>query len=205
MDISRRGLAVLSLGLAASFPLTSRLRAAEVEVADNGLHVQDWFLQSFLDLSEDLTTAAEQGKSFAIIWEQKGCPYCRELHQVNLTKPKIVDYLKANFDILQLDMWGSRAVTDFDGAELEERDLAKKSQVVFTPTIQFFPRDLKAIQGNSNRELEVMRMPGYFKPFHFISMFEYVHEGAYADQQFQRYLQDKFGRLEAEGKKPDIW
>ena len=54
-------------------------------------------------------------------------------------------------------------------------------------------------------ETEVARMPGYFKPFHFHSMFEFVNDGSYKDQNFQRYLQDKFKRLEAEGKKPEVW
>ena len=43
------------------------------------------------------------------------------------------------------------------------------------------------------------------KPFHFISMFEFVREGHYAKDSFQRFLQDKFERLEKEGKKPDVW
>ena len=50
-----------------------------------------------------------------------------------------------------------------------------------------------------------MRMPGYFKPFHFVSMFEYVKDNAPGKVPFQRYLQDKFKRLEDQGKKPKIW
>ena len=36
-------------------------------------------------------------------------------------------------------------------------------------------------------------------------MFEFVKDEAYKEQQFQRYLQDKFKKLEEEGKKPDLW
>ncbi|WP_282608565.1 thioredoxin family protein [Pelagibius sp. Alg239-R121] len=181
------------------------LAAAEPELADNGLHSQDWFLQSFLDLQEDLGDAESGGKHFAVLWEQAGCPYCRELHAVNLMRPTLVRYLKENFEVLQLDLWGSRAVTDFDGEELEERALARKWQINFTPTISFFPRDSGAVAGKNGREAEVARMPGYFKPFHFLSMFEYVRDGRYADQSFQRYLQDKFARIEAEGGTADVW
>ena len=75
----------------------------------------------------------------------------------------------------------------------------------FTPTINFFPRDPGATAGKSGRESEIARMPGYFKPFHFITMFEYVRTDRYKSQAFQRFLQDKLARLEAEGKKADVW
>ncbi|MEM1198203.1 MAG: thioredoxin family protein [Pseudomonadota bacterium] len=169
---------------------------------DDGIYTQDWFNHtSFLVLSEDLEEAAGEGKRLAILWEQKGCPYCRELHRVNFGKDEIRNYVKDNFTVLQLNMWGSKKVTDFDGEELEERALARKWRVQFTPTINFFGPKAEG----TARKTEVMRMPGYFKPFHFVSMFEYVKDEAYKEQQFQRYLQDKFKKLEEEGKKPDLW
>ena len=124
MESDRRRVLLTGIGAATALLLPSSLRAAEPEMGDNGLHIQDWFVESFLDLQEDLTSAAENGKHFAVLWEQRGCPYCRELHAVNLSRPKIISYLQDNFDILQLDLWGSRAVKDFDGEELEERALA---------------------------------------------------------------------------------
>ena len=48
-------------------------------------------------------------------------------------------------------------------------------------------------------------MPGYFKPFHFMAMFEYVAEDHYKEAGFQRYLQNKFAELEAKGIDPDVW
>lgn len=191
-------------GTAAVLPITVPAPAqAEAVMNDDGLYTQTWFVESFLDLREDLGEAASAGKRFAILWEQRGCPYCKEMHTVNLAKPAINDYVKEKFAILQLNLWGSRSVTDFDGEELEERNLANKWRVNFTPTISFFPED--AADGKNGREIEVYRMPGYFKPFHFLSMFEYVEQKAYADQNFQRFLQDKFKRLEAEGKSADVW
>lgn len=170
---------------------------------EDGLYAQPWFVESFLDLRDDLGEAADAGKHLAVLWEQRGCPYCKEMHKVNLAQPDIENYLKEKFAIVQLNLWGSRAVTDFDGEELEERKLAAKWRVNFTPTISYFPQ--KAEEGKGGRELEVARMPGYFKPFHFKSMFEYVEAKAYEDQNFQRFLQDKFKRLEEEGKKVDVW
>ena len=36
-----------------------------------------------------------------------------------LANPEIAGYVSSNFGVLQLNMWGSRTVTDFDGEELE--------------------------------------------------------------------------------------
>ena len=79
---------------------------------DDGLYAQPWFLESFLDLTEDLSEAAAGGKRFAIMWEQKGCPYCQETHLVNFAQPEIQDFVRANFEILQLNLFGSRAAPD---------------------------------------------------------------------------------------------
>ncbi len=196
------GAALAGTGAVAPLVVPTPLRA-EAVVNDDGLYTQPWFVESFLDLRDDVSEAASAGKRFAILWEQRGCPYCKEMHTVNLAKPAINDYVQNKFAILQLNLWGSRTVTDFDGEELEERNLANKWRVNFTPTISFFPEE--TADGKSGRELEVYRMPGYFKPFHFLSMFEFVEQKAYANQNFQRFLQDKFKRLEAEGKSTDVW
>ena len=188
-----------------SIPLSVLASESELALNDDGLHTQDWFLESFLDLAEDLETAADNGKKLVILFEQRGCPYCRELHKVNFSNKKIKEFAKSNFEILQLNLWGSRKVTDFDGQEIEERKLAQKWRVNFTPTLIFFPSDPKLVKGKSGAEVEVARMPGYMKPFHFSSMLEFVESENYQKQNFQRFLQDKFKKLEAEGKKPDVW
>lgn len=174
-------------------------------VGDNGLFTQPWFMQTFLDLKEDHAKLTAAGKSYAVLFEQRGCPYCREMHRVNFARKEITEYIQANYGILQLDMWGSHKVTDFDGKQMEEKALARRWRVTFTPTMVFFPRDVEAVAGKSGFDAEVFRMPGYFKPFHFISMLEYVHDGHYAKQDFQRYLQARFADLKAKGIEPDVW
>jgi thioredoxin-related protein len=94
-------------------------------------------------------------------------------------------------------------VTDFDGEELEEREIAQKWFVNFTPTQVFFPAANTGAQ--DARKAEAFRMPGYFKPFHHLSGLEYVASGAYLKQPFQRFLQDKFAELAARGIDPDVW
>lgn len=212
MDVSRRGfaagaaafggLAVAGGTAATLWPLAARAETLN----EDGLHVEPWFLQqSFLVLQDELADSAAAGKRFAVVWEQKGCPYCREMHLVNFAKPEITDYVKQHFNILQLNIWGARKVTDFDGQVIGERELARKWQVNFTPTIVFLPADPAAAHGKSGRDAQVARMPGYFKPFHFLSMFQYVNDKAYKDESFQKFLKQKVARLKAEGKNPEAW
>ncbi len=182
--------AFVSGACAAAAAMTAGLPsgAAELKYNDDGLIVEPWYMDSFLIMQEDLVEATNAGKRLAILWELKGCPYCKEMHHVNLAKPEILDFVKSNFAIVQLNFIGARNVTDFDGEVLSEKALARKWQVNFTPTIQFFPTDPAAAQGKTGRAAEVARMPGYFKLDHFFAMFRYVKEEAYKTAKFHEYL-----------------
>ncbi|MDA0998472.1 MAG: thioredoxin family protein, partial [Proteobacteria bacterium] len=156
MSLTRREFAtglIIGGGIAVA-ALRPRDAEAAATVGDDGLHVQPWFHQSFLVLKDDLAEATQAGKRFAIFWEQKGCPYCREMHEVNLTDPETSSYIAKNFLCLQLNLWGSRRVTDFDGKEMEERELAQRWQVSFTPTIIYFPEKYEG-GGKTGRDIEV--------------------------------------------------
>lgn len=172
----------------------------QVEVGDDGLHKQPWFLESFLDLREDLVEAQASGKRFAVIWEQKGCPYCEQVHTKNFTIESANRYVRENFVMVQLNLWGDREVTDFDGEVLPEKELARKWGVVFTPTIHFFveAHELQADKAGIKQLASVM--PGYFRPFHFVSMFEYVRERRYEKQHFQKYIAEKVQTYRKQGK-----
>jgi thioredoxin-related protein len=163
-------------------------RADEPVLTDDGLYKQPWFLESFLDLSDDLEGAAKEGKRFAVMWELKGCPYCKETHFVNFAQPKIADYVKANFEVLQLNIIGSRKVTDFDGAEMSEKDLAAKYGVRFTPTFQFFAERAAPLKTLPPARREVARAPGYLRPEDFLAMFRFVREKAYETKSFRDFV-----------------
>jgi thioredoxin-related protein len=178
----------------------------EPQVGEDGLHRQPWFFESFLDLREDMQETVRQGKRLVLMWEQRGCPYCKETHQVNLRQPEIVDYIKANFNVIQLNLWGDREVTDLDGETLSEKKFARKMGVQFTPTLQFLPESLETAKGKSLREAEPWRLMGYWKPFHFLNSFVYVKEKGYEKEpNFQRWLQERAEKLRAEGKDVKLW
>jgi thioredoxin-related protein len=157
-------------------------------LTDDGLYKQSWFLESFLDFSEDLEDARKAGKRFAVMWELKGCPYCKETHFVNFARPEISDYVKANFEVLQLNIIGSRIVTDFDGTKLAEKDIAAKYGVRFTPTFQFFGERAAPLKDLAPQKREVARAPGYLRPEDFLAMFHYVREKAYQDKSFRDFV-----------------
>lgn len=186
MAISRRQ---LMLGTAAASALAvTGARADQAILTDDGIYKQPWFLESFLELPDDLDDAQKAGKRFVVMWELKGCPYCKETHFVNFARPDISDYIKKNFVVLQLNIIGSRKVKDFDGQELSEKDLAAKYGIRFTPTIQFFDEEAASLKGREPQKREVARAPGYLRPDDFLAMFRFVRDKAYRDKSFRDYL-----------------
>ncbi|MAH85647.1 MAG: hypothetical protein CBB68_15590 [Rhodospirillaceae bacterium TMED8] len=178
----------------------------EIEPNEEGVYVQPWFYKSFLDLREDIQDSAKVNKQLVILWEQRGCPYCREMHRVNFRNPKIVEYIRANFNIIHLNLWGDREVIDIDGSATTEKKLARKYRVQFTPTLQYFPLEIDKTLKQPGHEAEVWRLLGYWKPFHFLNSFVYVKERGYETQpNFQRWLQARARKLEAEGKAVELW
>jgi thioredoxin-related protein len=195
--ISRRQV-MLSLAGGLTLPATALLSVnalaedgAKPILTDDGLYKQSWFLESFLELADDLAGAARAGKRFAVIWELRGCPYCKETHFVNFARPDISSYIRQRFDILQLNLIGAREVIDFDGEKLSENRLAKKYGVHYSPTFQFFPETAAGLAPRKPREREVARAQGYLDPAHFLGMFSFVAEKAYEQQTLRNYLRAK--------------
>src|SRR5262249_55738441 len=93
------------LGIAGVLAVPATARAQPV-MTDEGFYREPWFIESFLDLPDDLGAARGHGKHFALIWELRGCPYCRETHLVNFARPDIAEFVRNNFDILQLNVLG---------------------------------------------------------------------------------------------------
>ena len=183
--LSRRTLLAGSAGLCLSRAMPAR---AEAMLTDDGLYRQPWFLESFLELADDLAGASEKKKRFAIMWELRGCPYCKETHLVNFARPEIENFIKDHFEVLQLNIIGSREVTDFDGEKLSEKRIAEKYGVRFTPTFQFFPDSVSGLAQKKPREREVTRAQGYLEPQHFLAMFRFVSERAYEKGSLRDYL-----------------
>jgi thioredoxin-related protein len=166
---------------------------------ERGLYGQSWFELSFLDLREDFNEAKAEGKRFAVIFEQRGCPYCAKLHNEILALKYINDYVRQNFRIVQLDLWGAREVTDFDGARMPEKALAERWGVIFTPTVVFFKDDLTGLDGQWGRPLEAIeRLPLSYGQHTFYDLFVWVRHKLYEkDRSFQRFHISRIAEREA--------
>ena len=123
-----------------------------------------WFKQSFLDLRDDLEDANDNNKYIMLYFHQDGCPYCKKLLDDNFSQLEIVDKMKKNFDLLEINMWGDKTVTSLNGEEITEKEFARRSKVMFTPTLVIL-----------DKEGEVQfRMNGYYDPEKYTAVLDYV-------------------------------
>lgn len=185
MTVSRRAFIKTSMVLsslcaysAPNLPFAFAQEKNILATGANGLYVQPWLQNSFLDLSDEFYKAKNQGQQLALLFEQRSCSQCKELHKLNFTNPAIVSYIKKYFRLVQIDIRGSRDVTGFDGRQLSERDFSQDWQINFTPTIGFFPIDKSRIIGQTARAAEAFRLTGYWTPFHFETVLQFVHNGS---------------------------
>jgi thioredoxin-related protein len=70
-----------AFGAACFFVLAALTPVAAAELGDDGLHKEPWFSVTFKDVAEDIAAARAEGKRLAIIVEQRGCIYCKEMHE----------------------------------------------------------------------------------------------------------------------------
>ena len=172
--------------LAIAIMLTGLATATASEIGDDGLHKQAWFATTFRDIREDMATAKAEGKRLALIFEQRGCIYCRQIHEQVLTDPEVRDFIKANYMVVQYNLYGDEEVTDLDGEVLTEKTAARKWRVTFTPTIFFMPEDADGKKDVGASTVSIM--PGAFRKGTFLDMFQWVHKKGYeTDEGFQRY------------------
>jgi len=173
------GLAGLGLGLVLAVP-------ALAELDDNGLHVEPWIEETFLDLREDLGDANANGQRMLILFEQRGCIYCNEMHENVFSREDIATMLDEDFFVIRLNLQGSLEVTDFDGEAMSERDIARRWGILFTPTLMFMPEEVP--DGMAANEASVATMPGAFSGWTTYNLLNWVQEHGYdGDEGFQRY------------------
>jgi thioredoxin-related protein len=164
---------------------------ATAEVGDDGLHKADWMRDTFKDLNEDLEEATAEGKRLMIIIEQRGCIYCKKMHEEVFVVPEIDQYIHDNYFVVQINMFGDVEVTDFDGTTLPEKDMVQRWGALFTPSVYFFPSEVDG--SRAAPQAAVAHMPGAFGRWTTFNMLNWVVEEGYAgDEPFQKYHARKF-------------
>ncbi len=176
------------------------------EIDADGMYAQKWLYKSSLNLREDLAATKQEGKRLVIFWEQKECSYCKPMYEINLRIPRMVEKINKNFNVIKLDIFGDRKVTDLDGTVMTEEELAGKYKIRYTPTLQFLSESLEKAAGKDGGESEVFRLEGYLKPFHFYFIFHYVKSKGYeSEPSFQRWLSAVGKVFQAKNIKYDLW
>lgn len=175
---------VITTLVAAIFAVSSQA----AELGDDGLHKADWMRDTFKDLNEDLAEANDEGKRLLLIFEQRGCIYCSKMHNEVFSHETVAQYIEENYFVVQLNLHGSTEVTDFDGETMEERQIARKWGILFTPTMMFLPPEVASNQ--TAPEAAVATMPGAFGKGTVLDMLTWVAEQRYLkedEEDFQRY------------------
>ena len=158
------------------------------ELGDDGLHKQSWMRDTFKDLREDLDEANSEGKRLVLMFEQRGCIYCSKMHKDVYSREHVSNYIDENFFVVQLNLHGDLEVTDFDGEVLSEKAMARKWNVLFTPTVLYLPKEVD--EGITAAQAAVSYMPGAWSAGTTIDMLTWVNEERYLldnGEDFQRY------------------
>ena len=160
----------------------------EAPMGDDGLHKEPWMRDTFKDLREDLAEANAEGKRLVLLVEQRGCIYCKKMHEEVFVRPELHDYIAENYFVVQLNLHGNDSATDFDGEEMEQTAMLRKWGILFTPTLIFLPEAVE--EGKTAPQAAVATMPGAFGFQTTLDMFTWVREKRYEldnGEDFQRY------------------
>lgn len=137
-----------------------------------------WFKESFLDLREDVAEAAKSGRRLMLYFYQDGCPYCAKLLRDNFGQKAIADKTRRHFDVIAINIWGDREVTDLAGTATTEKAYARSLRVQFTPTLLMFDEKGEV----------ALRLNGYVPPRKFEAALDFVGARLDNKQTFADYL-----------------
>jgi thioredoxin-related protein len=138
----------------------------------------EWFANSFLDIRADIQEAAAGNKRLLLYFYQDGCPYCKKLLDTNFALADTVKRTRDHFEVIAINIWGDREVTDHTGAVTTEKEFARALRVMFTPTLLFMDE-----QGGV-----VLRLNGYYPPHLFNAALDYGSKHSGSDPGFREYL-----------------
>jgi len=141
----------------------------------------DWFKDSFLDIASDSEEAGENGKHLILFMHLNNCPYCYKMLEENFVKTPHIQFIKDNFDVIELNIKGDREVEFDESTTVSEKDLAKILKVSYTPTILFLNTENKT----------VLRINGYRSTPAFEHALHYVQEKAYLETTLNGYIESR--------------
>ena len=156
---------------------------------------QPYILADDFSTGDDITLPGkDNNKPYILLFEQKDCRNCSQLHDTVLSEQKTQSYMD-QFDTLRIDMWGKDKIIDQHGNETSGRELAGMLDVSYAPTMVMYSADHQ----------EVIRSESWLKQFHTQSMMDYVLSDAWQEQpSFQIYLRERADKIRNNGEVVDI-
>jgi thioredoxin-related protein len=162
------------------------------EPASGILNDQPFLLKPPLDLAAQ---RKRSGKSLAVLFEQKHCAACDELHRQGFADPAVRNLI-GKLDFAQVELFGSERLVTPEGRTLSAAQWGQQLKLAYTPSIVFFDAAGK----------EVFRIDAYLRPFHLASSLDYVASKAYVKQpSFQRFIQARAEKIREAGGAIELW
>ena len=132
--------------------------------------VPSWFKDSFLDIAEDIEEATSKNKHLMLFLDFSGCPYCSKMLKESFEEyNETSQFIKKNFDVIELNVKGSRELTWVDGEVFAEKDLTSRLKIQYSPTVLILSPDNEVIA----------RVNGYRNPVDFKYILDYAHNKEY--------------------------
>lgn len=163
---------MLAALLFAAWPATAQV------ASPHAIDIPRWFSNSLLDFKDEIPEAARDGKRVMVYFGQDGCPYCKALMKAGFGPGPISDKTRQHFVAIAINIWGDLDVTWVDGSRMREKDLARRLNVQFTPTLLFFETDGKP----------VLRLNGYLPPERLAHVLDYVIQRRDREQSLAEYM-----------------
>ncbi|UCF76714.1 MAG: thioredoxin fold domain-containing protein [Betaproteobacteria bacterium] len=156
------------------------------------LNDQPFLLKPPLDLAAHVRGS---GRFLAVLFEQKHCAACDELHQQGFADPAVREFI-GKLDFARVELFGSDKLVTPEGRNLTAAQWGRQLGLAYTPSIVFFDAAGR----------EAFRIETYLRPFHLASSFDYVTSKAYLVQpSFQRFLQARAEQIRRAGGRVELW
>lgn len=178
----RKLIPMLCLSLTLVWPVLGAAPAARGKVTGGvASEHPEWFKESFLDIAEDVSQASEAGKHVILFLHLNDCPYCHRMVEENFKHAPYTDFIKENFDVIQLNIKGDREIAFDEKTSVSEKELAALLKVRYTPTVIFLDSNNKP----------VLRLNGYRSVRDFGYALQFVQQKAYLETTLSRFIESR--------------
>ncbi len=143
----------------------------------------EWFKESFLDIGEDVSEAAEEGRHVILFMHLNGCPYCNKMTEENFKHSPDTPFIQQHFDVIALNIRGDREIAFNEEITVTEKELADLVKVEYTPTTVFL---------NQNNQV-VLKLNGYRSVETFGHALRFVQQKKYLQMKLADYIDRQKG------------